>query len=184
VLQRILVPLDGSELAEAVLPYVVEISQRCEAVKVILLQVIRPPSGHTAATFLPVDADFPGETMPASDADLDAARHPIYRDQELASQRASVEASLAPVAQVLEEKGIETRVDVAFGRPAQEIVRFAEQEEVDLIAMSTHGRSGLSRWILGSVADKVLRGTHLPVMLVRPPEVTGMPFPPGAEIEL
>ena len=181
MLQRILVPLDGSELAEAVLPYVLEISQRCEPVKVILLQVIRPPSGHTAAAFLPIDADFPGETMPASDADLDAARHPIYRDQELASQRASVEASLAPVAQVLEEKGIEARVDVAFGRPAQEIVRFAEQEGVDLIAMCTHGRSGVSRWILGSVADKVLRGTHLPIMLVRPPSLTGVPWSEQAE---
>jgi nucleotide-binding universal stress UspA family protein len=181
MMQKILVPLDGSDLAEAVLPYVLEISQRCEAVSVILLQVVRPPGGHTATTFLPMDADFPSEMTPGSDVDVDIARHPIYRDQELASMRASVEVSLGPAARILEEKGIETRVDVAFGRAAQEIVRFAEQEEVDLIAMCTHGRSGVSRWILGSVADKVLRGTHLPVLLVRPEEVKSVPLPPAGE---
>jgi nucleotide-binding universal stress UspA family protein len=181
MLQRILVPLDGSELAEAVLPYVKEISRRCEPATVILLQVVRPPSGRAAATFLPVDIDFPGETMPSSEADVETSRHPIYRDQEIASVQAEVESSLTPIARQLQEEGIEASVAVAFGRPAQEIVGFAEQEGMDLIAMCTHGRSGVSRWILGSVADKVLRGTHLPVMLVRPPSITGTPYPPEAE---
>jgi nucleotide-binding universal stress UspA family protein len=55
---------------------------------------------------------------------------------------------------------------------------------MDLIAMSTHGRSGLTRWILGSVADRVSRGTRLPVLLVRPPGLAEDPFPPQPEIEL
>jgi nucleotide-binding universal stress UspA family protein len=88
------------------------------------------------------------------------------------------------MAQKLRGDGISVRIAVAFGRPAQEIVDFAEREDIDLIVMSTHGRSGMSRWILGSVADKVLRGTHLPVLLVRPPGIAGPAFPPQPEIEL
>jgi nucleotide-binding universal stress UspA family protein len=184
VLQKILVPLDGSELAEAVLPYVQEVCRRPEPVEVILLQVVRLPQGRTAATFLPVGSDFPAEKQPATDLAVDAARHPIYREQEIASARGEVEAYLKPLARRLREDGFESRVAVAFGRPAAEIIRFAEEESVDLIAICTHGRSGISRWMVGSVADKVLRGTNLPIILVRPPSVSGIPFPPQRELEI
>lgn len=183
MLQRILVPLDGSELAEAAIPYVIEISRRCEPLEVVLLQVVRLPQGRSATVYKHQDTDFPG-LMPDSAADWEAARYPIYRDQEIESARAEVEAALTPMAQKLRSDDISVRMAVAFGRPAQEIVAFAEREDIDLIAMSTHGRSGLSRWILGSVADKVLRGTHLPVLLVRPPGIAGPAFPPQPEIEL
>jgi nucleotide-binding universal stress UspA family protein len=122
--------------------------------------------------------------MPDSEADVEKALHPIYRDQEISSLRARVESMLTPVARELREEGIETQVDVAFGRPAQEIVEYAESKGVELIAMCTHGRSGLSRWFLGSVADKVMRGTHLPILLIRPPGVTRAPFSPQGDFEL
>ena len=183
MLQKILIPLDGSELAEAAIPYVREISRRCEPLEVVLLQVVRLPPGRSATVYKHQDTEFP-ELMPDSAADAETARHPIYRDQEIESARAEVEAALTPEAQKLRGDGISVRVAVVFGRPAQEIVAFAEREGIDLIAMSTHGRSGLSRWILGSVADKVLRGTSLPVLLVRPPGVAGPAFPPQPEIEL
>jgi nucleotide-binding universal stress UspA family protein len=122
--------------------------------------------------------------MPDSATDAETAQHPIYRDQEIESARAEVEAALTPMAQKLRGDDISVRTAVAFGRPAQEIVAFAEREKIELIAMSTHGRSGLSRWILGSVADKVLRGTNLPVLLVRPPGIGGPSFPPQPDIEL
>ncbi len=183
MLQKILVPLDGSELAEATIPYVMELSRRCKPLEVVLLQVVRLPQGRSAPVYKRQDTEFP-ELMPDSAADLETARHPIYRDQEIESARAEVEAALIPMAQKLRGEDISVRMAVAFGRPAQEIVAFAEREEIDLIAMSTHGRSGLSRWILGSVADKVLRGTHLPVLLVRPPGITGLSFPPQPDIEL
>lgn len=184
MLRRIIVPLDGSELAEAVLPYVEEIMQRPEPVEVVLLQVVRLPSGRTAATFVPMGSDLPADMQPAADVAVDTARYPIYREQEMASAKAEAEAYLKPLARRLREAGFEARVAVAFGRPAAEIVRFAEEEDVDLIAMCTLGRSGISRWMVGSVADKVLRGTHLPIMLVRPPSTAGMPFPPQAEVQL
>jgi len=183
MLRKILVPLDGSELAEAAIPYVQEISRRCEPLEVVLLQVVRLPHGRSATVYRHQDAEFP-EPVPYSEADAETARHPIYRDQEIESARAEVEAALTPVVQKLRGDDISVRMAVAFGRPAQEIVAFAEREGIDLIAMSTHGRSGLSRWILGSVADKVLRGTNLPVLLVRPPGIASPSFPPLPDIEI
>jgi nucleotide-binding universal stress UspA family protein len=183
MLQKILVPLDGSDLAEAAIPYVREISQRCDPLEVIPLQVVRPPQGRTATVFKSADAEFP-EPQPGSEADIETARHPICRDQEIASARAEAKAALTPIAHRLRSDNISVRVAVVFGRPAQEIVKFAEEEDMDLGAMCTHGRSGLSRWILGSVADKVLRDTHLPVLLVRPPGAAGLPLPIQPDITI
>lgn len=184
MLQKILVPLDGSEVAEAVLPYVEEICQRCEPVQVILLQVLPAPRGRSGAVYRALDEDFPTMPFPDSEVDVDTARHPIYREQEIASARAEAEIFLARAIERLCEGEVPHRVEVAFGRAAEEIVDFAEREEVDLIAMCTHGRSGLSRWFFGSVTEKVLRGTHLPLLLVRPPGLVGPPFPPQTEIEI
>jgi nucleotide-binding universal stress UspA family protein len=182
--QKILVPLDGSELSQAVLPYVKNIALRCDPVEVILLHVVRPPSGHTAAAFVPRDSQFPEKRMPDSEADVEAVNYPIYRDQELASVRGNVEAFLTPIARELKDVGIATQLDVGFGRPAQEIVEYAEGNGVDLIMMCTHGRSGLTRWFLGSVADKVTRGTYVPIMLIRPPGVTRAAFAPQVDYKL
>jgi nucleotide-binding universal stress UspA family protein len=184
VLQKILVPLDGSELAEAVLPYLQEVFRRPDPVEVVLLQVIRLPQGRTAATFLPVGSDFPAEKQPATDLAVDAAKYPIYREQEIASARAEAEAYLQPLARQMREAGFDARTAVAFGRPAAEIVRFAEEEGMDMIVLCTHGRSGISRWMVGSVADKVLRGTNVPITLIRPPSIRGIPFPPQTEFEI
>lgn len=184
MLQKILVPLDGSELAEAVLPYVEEICRRCEPVEVILLQVIPPPAGRSGAVFRPVVNDFPTERLPDSPADVEMAQHPIYRGQEMASAQAEVEAALTPLAQRLCDGGMPTRIAVAFGRPADEIVDFVEREGVDLIVMSTHGRSGLSRWVFGSVAEKVLRAIAIPILLIRPPGADRSSRLPGVELEL
>jgi nucleotide-binding universal stress UspA family protein len=181
---KVLVPLDGSDLAEAVLPYVEAICSRCEPAEIILFQVLPPPSGRSGFAARPTSDDFPTARMPDSAADLETARHPIYRSQVLAAARAEVETSLARASRRMCDAGRSVRVDMAFGRPADEIVDYAEREGVELIVMSTHGRSGLTRWILGSVADKVLHATHLPVLLVRPPGLTGGPVSPQSEIEI
>jgi nucleotide-binding universal stress UspA family protein len=181
---KVLVPLDGSDLAEAVLPYVEAICSRCEPTEIVLFQVLPPPSGRSGFVARPTREDFPTARVPESPSDLTAARHPIYRDQVLAAARAEVETALARASRRLCDSGRLVSVEMAFGRPAEEIVDYAERAGVELIVMSTHGRSGLSRWIMGSVADKVLHGTHLPILLVRPPGLTGIPFPPQPEIEI
>jgi nucleotide-binding universal stress UspA family protein len=172
VLQKILVPLDGSALAEAAIDYVKEIARRCDPVEVTLLQVVRLPSGQTSSVSKPVDGGFPGKRAPASTADADKEAHPIYREQEMASARSAAEASMASAAKALKAADIRTRTEVIFGRPAQEIVDYADEGDFDLIVMCTHGRSGVQRWLLGSVADKVIRGTHQPVFVVRPRELS------------
>jgi hypothetical protein len=85
ILQRILAPLDGSELAEAALPYVEELCCRCEPVKVILLQVLPLPSGRTGAYLRPVEGGYSCERLPDSPIDQEVAQHPIYLEQVMAS---------------------------------------------------------------------------------------------------
>jgi nucleotide-binding universal stress UspA family protein len=68
----------------------------------------------------------------------------------------------------LQQKGLRTSVSVLVGKPAEEIVRFAKENEVDLIIMGSRGKSGFSRWDMGNVADKVLRATDIPVVLIKP----------------
>jgi nucleotide-binding universal stress UspA family protein len=184
VLQRILVPLDGSELAEGVIPYVDAICQRCEPAEVILFQAIPPPKGRSGTVYRPVESGFSVSWSPDTEADAGRALHPIFRDQEIASVKADVERELSRAIDFFCNCGYTTHVAVAFGRAAEQIVDYAEREKVDLIAMSTHGRSGLSRWVFGSVTEKVLRATHIPILLVRPPGLTGEPFPPQSEIEI
>jgi nucleotide-binding universal stress UspA family protein len=69
----------------------------------------------------------------------------------------------------LEKKGINARTEVLLGKPADAIISYADQHCVDLIVMASHGRSGISRWASGSVADRIFRGSCIPVLLVRAP---------------
>ena len=172
---KVLVPLDGSELANAVLPYVEELGKQC-ATEAILLQVVPLPRDSAIAPFFQVPMGLPG-----SSEDEVVDRHGVLRGQEIESMRVEVERSLAPARERLSNAGLSVSVVVLFGRPAERIIEYATKEQVDLIAMSTHGRSGFSRWMLGSVADKVLRGVTLPVLVVRPPGADRYGRLPNAE---
>lgn len=166
--KRVLVPLDGSELAETVLPHVVDLGEACAA-EIILLRVIAPPGDGTRAVYNALKLEMPVDPRPALVDGMTAAAHPIYREQEMASLQAEALRSLDKAKNLLSEAGLEPRLQVLFGRPADQIVEFALSEQVDLIAMATHGRSGFRRWVFGSVAEKVLRTSALPILLIRPP---------------
>lgn len=181
--KKVLVPLDGSELAEAVLPYVQDLGKRC-ASEVILLQVVATPSNRTTAIYRPPKGDMPMAPLPESAEDVAIAQYPIYREQEMASLRAETERSLAGAKERLSKAGLTARIEVLFGRPAEKIVEYAMKEKVDLIAMATHGHSGFSRWVFGSVAEKVLRATTLPILLIRPPGADRSIRLPGVELKL
>jgi len=140
--KRILVPLDGSELAEVVFPYAKELAGRLD-MEVVLLYV----GGRVLSEFAPMHRAY------------------IERAAEIISQQ---------VQEVQEKTGIkpgsnpiEVRGEMAEGYPAEEILRYADENKADLLLMATHGRSGRKRWILGNVADKVLRASKIPVLLVR-----------------
>ncbi len=80
---------------------------------------------------------------------------------------------LGKIAKTLEAKGIKVLTEVLLGNPAEEIALYAANEGVDLIIMASHGRSGISRWAHGSVADKVLRASCVPILMVRAPGCVG-----------
>jgi nucleotide-binding universal stress UspA family protein len=141
-LRRILVPLDGSELAEAALPRVAALAQASGA-RVTLLQVVGPPT--------PELQPYEVAVLPED-------------DEALAEQ---ARRYLAGAAARLSERGVGVESEVAFGWPAERIGAAAAEHHADLIAMSTHGRGGLDRLIVGSVADRVLRRAEVPVLLVR-----------------
>jgi nucleotide-binding universal stress UspA family protein len=149
--QKILVPLDGSKLAESVLPHVEAIARGCEVVEIVLLRVCDAPS---------ILADYP-----ESD-DRDWEKH-VKRMTSNAEQQCNI--YLGDVEKQLKDEGFNVRIDSRLGKPAEEIVDYAAKNGIDLIIMASHGRSGVSRWAYGSAADKVLRSTCVPVLLVKVP---------------
>jgi nucleotide-binding universal stress UspA family protein len=135
--KSILVPLDGSALAEAILPEIEKLA-RCMGARIILLRVSR---AHV----------FPGKDP--TKAEIQVVRR--------------AEEYVAEVRDRLAAKGLDAEGHVRYGAVAEEILTHSARNDVDLIAMSTHGRSGLGRWALGSVAEKIVRRSVKPVLLVR-----------------
>lgn len=150
---RILVPLDGSKLAECALPYVEELAKGYGAEEVILISVTEQVRAHTHA---PEAGELSG--LAGSDVTV------TFGKKETEAQR-----YLEGIADKLDVKGIKARTEVLFWPPAEAIASCAEKNSADIIIMSTHGRSGPSRWAFGSVADKVLRSSCVPVLLIRAP---------------
>lgn len=150
---RILVPLDGSAVAEQALAHAEQIAVPGQS-EILLLSVAPLLEDHTLAL-------------------VDLYPIYVYRDyiieqkQEVDRVRQELKGYLQGVAERLEAAGHKIRCVIRFGQPAEEIIAYAAEARCDLIVMSTHGRSGLGRWVYGSVADKVLRGSAIPVLLVR-----------------
>ena len=140
--KRVLVPLDGSEVSEGVLPFLTDIAGPLD-MTIVLLRVLEP----VPASVMEVGGVVPAETL--DDRRRDAAEY------------------LAPIATSLRARGIETTWTIRVGPAEEEILAAAGAANVDLIAMSTHGRSGLGRLLFGSVAEQVLRRAEVPVFLMR-----------------
>lgn len=164
---NVLVPLDGSEFSREIIPYVRQFLPVDENV-LILLRVARPPRGLTGLPPRPVAIDGWQLPMYESEQDVVYAKHPIFSSQEMESIQADLTNELQPVVQQLQEAGYDVSVAVRFGEPAAEIVSFVANEKIDLVTLATHGRTGVSRLVLGSVAEHVVRHAPAPVLLVRP----------------
>jgi len=140
----ILVPLDGSKRAEAIMPHVEQLARRCEA-RMIFMQVVEPVY---VASGLP--------------------EIPIELNQRLTQQRADEVATyLAGWQGEFREKGIEAATRVEYGPVVETIIGVAEREGADLIALASHGRSGLARVFYGSVAAGILQRVDRPLLIVR-----------------
>ncbi len=150
--QKILVPLDGSKVGEAALPLVIKlISMMSPEVKVeVTLLGVVTVLRHWVVV---------GE-----------ASSPVsYTEEEFSSIRKGVADNLEKTAATLRQQGITVNMRVSIGNAAEEILKTADEIQADMIAMSTHGRSGLRRLAYGSVTDKVLHGASIPVLVVRAP---------------
>jgi len=145
--QKILVPLDGSELAECVLPHVEALAGGCQAKSVVFIRVVEPfqqPAG---------DYVFNLEEIKRIDDQNKLAAGDYLK-------KISSKVSLA---------GAAVANEAISGRPAETLADYAAKHQIDLIVIATHGRSGVSRWIWGSVADRILRSSCVPVLMVRAP---------------
>jgi nucleotide-binding universal stress UspA family protein len=156
-MQTILAPLDGSRLAEQVLPHV-EVLAPLLGARVCLLHVV-PKSAHITMvgdTILGfVGIDEPPERY-------DERERRVW---EIERQRA--ESYLEPRAARLRAAGLDVAIAVRLGPPPETIVEAAKHWHANFIAMATHGASGLRRWTLGSVTDKVVQATTTPILVVR-----------------
>ena len=145
--RKILVPLDGSKLAEQVLPYA-RLLGKALGSQIELLRV--------------------GGPIPSTQ--LDAAASGATLEQATDSIRRKTQDYLERTATFLHDTGLEVSCSTLEGSPASHIVSEAEREPATLVAMTTHGRSGITRWVLGSITEKVLQATTTPLLVIRAQE--------------
>lgn len=150
--KKILVCLDGSELAEKVLPYAEEQAERFNSQLVLFMTVSEP---YFMTPGLPGIPGVPLDTL--------------NRENLIFTEKTAAEKYLKSVAEkILSGKKITVSFESAVGSPGQGIIEYSGSHGIDLIALATHGRSGVGRVILGSVADYVIRHSDLPILLIHP----------------
>ena len=148
--KKIMVPLDGSKLAECVLPHLETIVKGCESPAVIVVQVVEPlsvPYGREVSQLASLEQVKAFETH----------------------QKAEAEKYLEKVVARLKKTGVNAKAKVIYGKAGEALSDYATKNKVDLVIIATHGRSGISRWVWGSVADRLVRSVCVPVLMVRAP---------------
>jgi nucleotide-binding universal stress UspA family protein len=163
--KKILVPLDGSKLAECALPHVETLAKGSDTAEVVLVSVTERVQARRTS-------ESPSQSVPSTltgwwEPNLPPVQRlvpEVFGKKEKQAQR-----YLDRIAKKLAAEGLNVSTEVLLWKPADAIVAYAKESECDLIVMASHGRSGPSRWAYGSVADKVLRGTCIPVLMVRAP---------------
>ncbi len=144
--RKVMVPLDGSELSETALEHLRNIVSACGVSDVVLLFVVETSSWVATGDFYPENVSV----------EIDEKYTAWARDY------------VANKADSLRQEGISATAVLLEGNAAEKILEYAEENDVDLIIMSTHGRSGPARWLFGSVADRVVRHSRVPVLVAAP----------------
>ena len=152
---RILVPLDGSPLAEAVLPHAEGLASTLGS-RIHLVQVVHQLS-QLVGLAGPSDATA---ALPA--INMEVLIETTEREAVMA------DAYLQRVAEGLQSRGLEATWEVRRGNPGSELIQCVQDQDIQLVAISTHGRAGLGRFLFGSVANRVAREAGVPVLLIRP----------------
>jgi nucleotide-binding universal stress UspA family protein len=178
--KRIIVPLDGSKLAECALPHALQLAKGCHTEEIFLISVTEQVRGKTRApeAFERYNAsDDPGVQRAGSEITASFGRGDVPWAQRAGSeitvtfgkQEREAKSYLDRIAKKIEAEGIKVHTAVLFWPPAEAIAAYAKTNDANIIVMSSHGRSGPSRWAHSSVTDKVIRISPVPVLIVRAP---------------
>ena len=149
--EKIMVPLDGSELAECVLPHVEGFIKGCHVSNVVFVRVVEPITAPVGNVYIGREES---------------------RERE-STRKSAVKDYLNQIVDRLKYEGTELHSEVLVGRVADSLADYTEKNDIDLILIATHGRSGVTRWVRGSIADKILRYSNVPVLMVRAPGTKG-----------
>jgi nucleotide-binding universal stress UspA family protein len=145
--QKIVVPLDGSELAECVFPHIEGLVKACSVREIVFIRVVvptRPFHGDFAITKSEVDK-------------VDSGR------------KNRAEQYLRKILEKLKYEGVKTHAQVLVGGVSESITEYSANNKIEMIVIATHGRSGVGKFMLGSIADRLLRSSSIPVLMVRAP---------------
>jgi nucleotide-binding universal stress UspA family protein len=145
LLTKLLLTLDGSKVSETSIPYAVELASRLGA-KVVLLRVLEMSYGAFSST---------GEAFIA-----------YFSEDQMETDKTLAKEYLEKIAGQLRQKGVTVETHAKFGNAAEEIINLAGEIHADLVVMSTHGRSGIGRWVFGSITEKVLYEGYTPLLLI------------------
>lgn len=149
--KKVMVPLDGSELAECVIPHVEAFIEGLQLNEIVFVRVVEPFK-------LPVSSGY---------TDIEQ-----LKEDEI-SRESSAKEYLGKVVGRLKHEKTALRSEVLTGMVADSLADYARENSIDLIIIATHGRSGMTRWVRGSIADKILRSSNIPVLMVRAPGTEG-----------
>lgn len=144
--EKVLVPLDGSRLAESVLPHVEKLAKSGMLGKTFLISVTERVPGYEVVGTKPQEQMIP---VAVGKMEQEAQKY------------------LNRISEGLKEKNIDVETEVLLGNPAEEIAVYAEINNIDLIIMASHGRTGPSRWAHGSVAERVFRAVDMPILMIK-----------------
>jgi nucleotide-binding universal stress UspA family protein len=152
---KIMVPLDGSELAECVLPHVEAFISGCQVKTIVFVRVIDPTPMAVRGSYVTSKEDLER---------IEASTKRVEEERKLAAAE-----YLRQVVSQLKQERVELETEVIIGKAADSLVDYTEGNNIDLILIATHGRSGVSRWVRGSIADRILRAAEVPILMVRAP---------------
>ena len=147
-IRRMLVSLDGSRLSEEAIPFAVDLGNKLNS-EIVLMRVNEAP--RLAAYVSP-------EFVPGWDE---------YHQRAISGMQSGIQGYLEKMENTLQSQGVKVHTRTTSGEAAHGIISYAESNDIDVVAMTTHGQSGYSHWAFGSVADKVVHGVSKPVLLLR-----------------
>ena len=153
--RKILVPLDGSQLSESVIPHVLTVAKGCEDCEIVLFRVCEPPV---------LLADYPEHLK---------TKWEEHVREETAHIAQQCRLYLTDSEQQFKKAGLRVTSSSGLGNPAEAIIDYAQANEVDLIVIASHGHSGATRWAYGNTASKVLQASQVPVLIVKPGKKSG-----------